>query len=57
MIIKELSNKELVKGYREVKKAFIKADLLGEEEKEIENKLDEYWNEISDRNIDLRNYL
>lgn len=56
MIIKELSNKELVKGYREAKKVFIKAVLLSKEEEVADSILDMFWNEMENRNLDLRNY-
>lgn len=57
MIIKELSNKELVRRYKEAKKVFIKTDLLGKEETEAENTLDLLCNEIGRRNLNLRNYI
>jgi hypothetical protein len=57
MIIKELSNKELVKGYKEARKVFIKAVLLSKEEEVADNILDMFYNEMSNRKLDLRNYL
>jgi hypothetical protein len=56
-MVKQLSNKQLVKGYKEARKVFIKAVLLSKEEEVADSILDMFYNEMSNRNLDLRNYL
>jgi hypothetical protein len=56
MIVKELSNKQLVKGYREAKRVFRSTPAGTKEEITAENILNLFWDELNNRNLDLRNY-